>query len=208
MAQKEKNEIQFPEDKFGPKTEDCIFYSKNDINVIFINNCKDLIEKYELYFEKSKYIGIDTEWRDSFYYDIKTTTSIMQLSDYNGKNILILDIIELRKDNNFKDVFEKLFNENIFISFGFSSDLNILPDEIKLFFEKKAKLIDIINLYQLKYYENCPSLGKVCEKLIGKKLCKDEQCSNWERRPLRQSQLHYAAVDALICCLIFKKLNE
>ena len=208
LAQKENNSIKFPEDKFGPKTEGCIYYSKDEINVIFIDNCKDFIKNYELYFEKSKYIGIDTEWRESLYSDIKTKTAIMQLSDYDGKNILILDMIELIKYNEFKELFIKVFNEHIFISFGFSNDLEIIPDILKFFFEKKAKIIDITYLYQLKYYESCPSLSKVCKKIIEKELCKIEQCSNWESRPLRQSQLHYAAVDSLICCLIFKKLNS
>ena len=140
LAQKENNSIKFPEDKFGPKTEGCIYYSKDEINVIFIDNCKDFIKNYELYFEKSKYIGIDTEWRESLYSDIKTKTAIMQLSDYDGKNILILDMIELIKYNEFKELFIKVFNEHIFISFGFSNDLEIIPDILKFFFKKKQKL--------------------------------------------------------------------
>lgn len=29
-------------------------------------------------------------------------------------------------------------------------------------------------------------------------MCKGEQCSNWENRPLRKSQTHYAGLDAWI----------
>ena len=39
------------------------------------------------------------------------------------------------------------------------------------------------------------------------KLCKFEQVSNWETRPLRQSQLHYAALDAQILIQIFQAMQ-
>jgi len=40
------------------------------------------------------------------------------------------------------------------------------------------------------------SLSAVCERELGKPLDKREQTSNWRRRPLSQSQLTYAALDA------------
>ena len=101
LAQKKNNIIYIPKDKFGPKTEDCLSYSKNEINVIVIKTCKELIENYQPYFEKTKYIGIDTEWRDSLHLHIKTKTAIMQLSDYAGKNVLIIDMLEIIKEDNF-----------------------------------------------------------------------------------------------------------
>ena len=200
------NEINFPKDEFGPKTEGCISYSKNDIKIIFIQNCDDLAKNFELYFNNSKYIGIDTEWIDSLLFDVKTKTAIMQLCDYDGKNILILDMIELIKDKNFEDTFENLFFKKIFISFGFKNDYETLPDNLMIFFKEKAKIIDIRHLYEIKYFENCPSISKLCQNFFGKPLCKYEQCSDWERRPLRESQLHYAVLDSIFCCLIFKKL--
>ena len=131
-------------------------FSKNEINVILINNTKELIENYEFYYKNSEYIGIDTEWRDSLCIYIKTQTAIMQLSDYDGKNIFILDILELIKEQNFKNIFENLFKEKTFISFGFNGDLETLPDELNNFFKGRAKIIDITDLYQIKFLEKCP----------------------------------------------------
>ena len=206
MAQNENSNIYLEQDKFGPKTDNCISYNKDEINVIFINRSLDLEQNYDLYFKNSEYIGIDTEWVESLQINVRTQTAIMQLSDYDGKNIFILDIIELVKYEKFSELFENLFKDKKFIAFDFENDLEVLPEYIYTFFKEKAIIIDIKNLYEIKYFEKCPSFSKVCEKIIGKPLCKYEQCSNWERRPLRQSQLHYAALDALLLCLVYKKI--
>ena len=130
----------------------------------------------------------------------------MQLSDFEGKNVLILDFIELNKEPNFEDNFIKLFMNKKFISYDFNSDLSHFDDKLILFFKEKAEIIDIPKIYFKKYKKNCPKLTKLCEEIFGKPLCKYEQCLNWEKRPLRESQLHYAAVDSIICCLIYKKI--
>lgn len=39
-------------------------------------------------------------------------------------------------------------------------------------------------------------------------MSKFEQCSAWEVRPLREAQLHYAAMDAYVLLELFNKMEE
>ena len=71
---------------------------------------------------------------------------------------------------------------------------------------KQSTIIDLIDIYQHKFLEKAPSLKDLCLRFLGNKLCKYEQCSNWDNRPLKKRQLHYAALDAIVCISLYKKL--
>ena len=45
-------------------------------------------------------------------------------------------------------------------------------------------------------------------KFLGKDMCKYEQRSNWARRPLKLTQLHYAALDAKAPLMIYPLMRE
>eukprot|EP00948_MAST-09A_sp_MAST-9A-sp1_P000236 g236.t1 len=56
--------------------------------------------------------------------------------------------------------------------------------------------------------ETPPSLAHLVRKLLYKSLDKTEQCSDWKRRPLTPKQFHYAALDAEVLLLLYKKIDE
>ena len=50
------------------------------------------------------------------------------------------------------------------------------------------------------------SLSVACESFLHKRLSKEMQLSDWSARPLSQQQVEYAAIDALVLCLLFDVL--
>lgn len=43
--------------------------------------------------------------------------------------------------------------------------------------------------------------------MIGKQMSKYEQRSNWNRRPLKKTQIQYAALDAQMCLILYEMLR-
>lgn len=50
------------------------------------------------------------------------------------------------------------------------------------------------------------SVRKMAAIILGRKVSKAQQCSNWEAEPLSDAQLLYAATDAWICVKMYKAL--
>lgn len=77
------------------------------------------------------------------------------------------------------------------------------------FINEIPRLLDLQELYKLAVPDfkekGGMGLAACTQNIMGKKLCKSEQMSNWENRPLRYSQEHYGAMDAWILVLMVPK---
>ena len=194
------------EDKYGPLDTKCIQIDLQKTLIIFVDNIKNLEEIYNTYFKNSKYVGIDSEWREAIYLNEIQKPSILQLANEFENCVIILDLIKIKYNKPFYDKFTNYFQNKIFIGYDFNrSDISKFDNELQSFFIE-SKIIDLINLYQIKYFEKAESLSKMCKKNYGQYLCKYYQCSNWDIRPLTKRQMHYAALDALICIKLYKTM--
>ena len=199
------------EDHFGPVHKNCVQIDKNKTQVYFIDDIVKLEQVLNQYFLNTKYVGIDSEWQQSFNVLDKTDVSIIQICNYEENCAIIIDMIEFGSKEKFYDIFEKYLKGKIFIGFYFDkSDLSVFPERLRNFFEDKnnCTIYDLSTLAKQKFCEKGLPLKELTEKIFGKSLCKYEQCSNWNLRPLSKCQIHYGALDALICIMIFKKLME
>ena len=100
------------------------------------------------------------------------------------------------------------------MGFTFNADMKQFARHLAhmSFYKEIPNLLDISEFYRGLFpeykTEGGYSLARVCDRVLTQKLCKEEQMSNWERRPLRKSQIHYAALDAWILVHLCEQLDK
>jgi hypothetical protein len=160
-----------------------------------------------------RFIGVDAEWRPKVHeWQENKGPATLQIA---GKDeAFIIDVIKLSKSKKLDQMLTKLFTQKttIVVGFGFSADLAMFRKHCPSmrFIENIPQFVDAQDFYKAVYPDfkdnGGLSLAKVCERVMEKKLCKKEQISNWENRPLRYSQEHYGAMDAWVLNEIMIKL--
>jgi len=158
----------------------------------------------------SKAIGFDTEFKFNLTRFDTHGTALMQIATPDKAYIIdSLKVSETPKYNKF--VKDLVTNPHIqIVGHTLSADLSKLRqtgDNDKTL--EIAGELDISKLYRTLFPEKSKySLAAICEDLIGKPMSKYEQISNWHYRPLRKAQLHYAAMDVVICLKLLEKFEE
>jgi len=155
-------------------------------------------------------IGIDCEWRPAFVKFQKYKVSLIQIACEDF--VYLIDLIAL---NTLPELDEKLTSlmqsgaYKVGVSFGGDiKELNSSYPHLKAFKTPLKNYIDLVEAYGKCFGSSPGGLAGCCELVLKKTLCKYEQRSNWENRPLTESQTHYAALDAYVQIVVLKELIQ
>jgi len=177
---------------------------------------------------KSNVIGFDVEWQPTFGAQI-ARAAVLQIA--TGDEAYLIDILSLRENEKLETHQGETFVQQVFanpnvlkLGFSMKEDLNVLSRSLSGFeniTKSMRKWIDLHSLWgniqrcypvllpkQEPKNEGAKGLSGLAKLTLGLPLDKKEQFSDWERRPLRPSQLTYAALDAHCLVEIYNVLQR
>ncbi|CAH2104601.1 unnamed protein product [Euphydryas editha] len=168
-------------------------------------------------------VSIDCEWKPSFG-AAQSQVALIQIASYNCVYLIDTLILNNKQYSSFWYRFNKSLLDNaeiIKLGFGLEQDLKEIKTSITSLSNIKVKgegLLDLGLLWKslvnigLSLPSDSESGGNSLSSLVqacfGLPLEKAEQCSNWELRPLRSTQIHYAALDAFVLLEIYYYLQK
>ena len=158
----------------------------------------ELREKIKL-FSTSSILGFDTESKPSFKKGRNNGIALVQLSD--ERTALIIRVKDVGLPNELVAILE---NEKIVkVGAAIRDDLKGLKS-IRNFNPK-----GFVDLQQIAVNYNIEgqSVRKLAAIVLGVRVSKSQQLSNWEAESLSFAQIDYAATDAWVCREIYQKLN-
>ncbi|HJX71233.1 MAG TPA: 3'-5' exonuclease [Bacteroidales bacterium] len=144
-------------------------------------------------------LGFDTETRPSFKRGRKHKVSLLQLA--TADEALIIRLNKVGLPDRIISLFE---NENIKkIGLALRDDIRFL-NQLRSF--KPQGFIDL-QQYVKNFNILDNGLKKLAANILGFRISKKQQTSNWEKGTLDDDQLIYAATDAWVCYKIYNTLQ-
>jgi ribonuclease D len=149
---------------------------------------------------RAQVLGIDTETRPSFKKGKLYPTSLIQLSTLDQAWIIRVSRIGYPRE------LLDLLSREVPLKVGLSlhDDLRRLRSDFQ--FEPRG-FLDLQQYVEAFRIEE-KGLKKLSGIVLGRRISKSQQVSNWDADLLTEAQLRYAATDAWICLMIYYKLRE
>ncbi len=183
--------------------------SKDEINTlpltwyegkVVIASTKSQIDKAIFEIEKHNVVGFDTESKPAFRKGQFNHVALLQIAIPD--KVYLLRIIQTGITDTLKNFFE---NPNI-IKVGIALDDDLVALKKRRNF-KPAGFLDLNKLAQTLKIENIGARN-LSALILGGRISKSQQVSNWENPRLTGPQIRYAATDAWICLEIYNRLKE
>lgn len=168
-------------------------------------------------------VSIDCEWKPSFG-AVQSQVALIQIATFGHVYLIDTIILNSKQYTSFWYRFNKSFLDNaeiIKVGFGLEQDLKEIKASVNGLGSIKVKgegLLDLSLLWKsvINLGLSLPSdsdtsansLSSIVQACFGVPLEKAEQCSNWELRPLRKTQINYAALDAYVLLEIYNYLQK
>jgi ribonuclease D len=158
------------------------------------------LKKYLPVLMKEEVLGFDTETRPSFKKGRVNPISLLQLS--TGFHAFLFRIAPL----GITDELIRLFEDPGIIKVGAAVHDDIIDlQRVRPF--TPENFLDL-QKYVAAFGIESKGLNKLAGIVLGFRISKAQQVSNWEADPLSEAQKRYAATDAWVCYRIYRELQS
>ena len=169
--------------------------------IVVVDEEGPLLEQAVRYLKRQRVLGFDTETRPTFSPDQHSTgTALLQLSG-GGKAYLF----RLKKIGLPQQIATILARPDI-LKVGAATQDDVRGLQKITRFSPKG-FVDLQNMVW-EYGIRDKSVKKMTAIILGVKISKAQQLSNWEAEKLSEGQQRYAATDAWVCRQMFLKLKN
>ncbi len=145
-------------------------------------------------------LGFDTETRPSFKKGVVYPTALIQISALDQAWI-----IRVSRMGYPPELLELLTREDILkVGLGLNDDLRRLRADFQF---EPGGFLDL-QQYVTAFRIEEKGLKKLSGIVLGRRISKAQQVSNWDADLLTEAQLRYAATDAWICLKIYNRLRK